>query len=422
MNINNYSIRFLFFILLAGTICLQACDNNDPEPADPQEQRLTTGFIISGLAPDESVLVKYYEELPSGTVDLSDGKDFQQFFPVDAYGGALFTARPDGSAGFAKIMVDGNGEVIEDSFISTVDEGSFQIAVRDENTGVFQDRNFPNRITVFDPSTMTESGTIDMSAGIVPDNIPQRYQTFYFRNEEVFAPLRGNEGETYDSLVVHVANLSTGTYSRTISFDGGRANPYNDFGQNDIDEDGNLYIPDQGDVNTATPASLHKIPAGSDTFDPDYEFNIAVALNPSNVFLPIFRGFYYVADGMALALVATSTPQEVIDVVTAAGGVQNLSPDQIQQVLGLLFTAENGRWCKVDVNAQTVTPIDGIPSQSVFATAVIAETDGKLLLPITTPAINALYSYDPVTDDTEKVFDVTAGGALIGVYNIANNN
>lgn len=242
MNLLRMLPRFFLTTFLFGSLLIQGCENDDP--VSPTDQRLTSGFVVNGVTPEGTHLVKYFAELPSGNVDLSDGKDFQQFFPVDAYGGALFNARPDGSPGFAKIMVNGDGEVIVDSFIATVDETSFQIAVRDENTGVFQDRNFPDQITVFDPSGMTVSGTIDMSEGFVPDGIPQRYQTFYFRGDEVLAPLRGNEGAIYDSLIVHVANLSTGTYSRTISFSGGAAAPFNDFGQHYLDESGNLYIPD----------------------------------------------------------------------------------------------------------------------------------------------------------------------------------
>ncbi len=421
-------LKRLFLLLafcLPALFLTTACgddDDDDMVVIEPGDERQTSGFVISAQTPEGSLIAKYLEDLPSGNVDISDGTDFQLFFPVDLFDAAIFSARTDGSAGFAKTRVNGDNEFVEDGVISTIDESSFQIAVRDANTGVFQDRNFPSRISVFDPVSMTVTGTIDVGTGIPPGIEPPRAQTFYFRDNEVFFPLRGNDGASYDSLIVMVANLSTGSYERTITFNSGPAAPFNDFGQHYLDESGNLYIPDQGDVNTGNPASLHRIPAGSDDFDPNYEFNIATTLNPANLFLSIFRGFYYMGNGQALALVATDTPQEAIDIVLAAGGPQNLSPDEVQQVLDILFQAENGRWCLVDVNAQTVSIIDGIPAQSVFATTVTMELNGQYYVPVTTPAINALYRYDPGTGIAEKVFDLTAGGALVGIYNLANNN
>lgn len=403
---------------------MSSCDEDDDDlpKSDPTEERKSSGFVVNAQTPEGTAIVKYFDELPTGDVDVSDGTDFQQFFPVDGFASAIYLARPSGDAGFSKIMVDGNGDIIEDAFLSVVDESSFQIAIKDANTGILHDRNTPNRLTVFNPEDMTVSGTIDMSAAFVPSEAPHRYQTFYFRGDEVFAPLRGNAGEIYDSLVVHVANFKSGNYVSTLTYETGAAAPFNDYGQNDVDEMGNLYISHQGDVGGGNPASILKIPAGNTEFDPDYNFRAANVLNPANFFLPIFRGFRYVGNGKAIALVATDTPQAAIDLVTVAGGVQNLSSDEIQQVLGILFSAENARWSELDLEAQTVTPIDGLPSQSVFATTVVMESEGQLYLPITTPSINALYSYDVNSKATAKVFDLVAGGALVGVYNLGQNN
>ncbi|MEO1052214.1 MAG: hypothetical protein AAFX87_16395 [Bacteroidota bacterium] len=392
------------------------------ETTSAEDARLLTGFVINAQTPTGNI-AKYFAQLPSGAVDVSDGTDFQQFFPVDLFDGAIFNARPDGSAGFSKIMVDGNGDVIEDSFIAVSDAGSFQIAVSNSTTGVFHDRNDPQQITVFNPSNMTVGGNIDMSAGFVPGDIPQRYQTFYFRGDEVFSPIRGNAGAIYDSLIVHIANVSTGTFVASSTINSGPAAPFNDFGQHHLDENGTLYIPDQGDVFTGNPASLHRILSGTTDFDPTYEFNIASTLNPANVFLPIFRGFYYVGNDLAIALVAQDTPQEVIDLVASVGGnPANLSDEQLQQVLGILFASENGRWCEIDLSSMTVTPIAGLPAQSVFSTTVTMEIDGVLYFPITTTSINSLYSYDPQTKATAEVFQLAAGGTLVGVHNLSNNN
>ena len=221
---------------------------------------------------------------------------------------------------------------------------------------------------------------------------------------------------------MHRANLSTATFLSTLTFNGGSAAPYNNFGQNTVDEAGNLYVPDQGNVLGGNPfASLLRVPAGSSEFDLSYEFNIAQVANPGNIFLSLFRGFFYYQNNIAFALVAVETPQELIDLVNSVGGPQNLSMDDRQQALDILFRAENGRWSIVDVQAQTVTPIDNVPSLSPFAGDFITIINGKIYFAVTTPTINAMYSYDPATGQAEKAFDVT-GGALIGVYNLSRNN
>lgn len=49
------------------------------------------------------------------------------------------------------------------------------------------------------------------------------------------------------------------------------------------------------------------------------------------------------------------------------------------------------------------------------------EADGKLYFPIVTESENAVYEYDPATNQSQKAFDVE-GGSLIGVYNLSNDD
>lgn len=407
----------------ALTVAASSCgDDDDDGFVAPEDQRLESGYVISATTPSGSLLVDYFAELPEGAADLSEGTDFQQFFPVDLHEHALYNALPDGSAGFARLMVNGNGEIVVDASASTSDATSFQIAVRDEDTGVFHDRGTPDRLTLFNPTTMAIEGTIDMSDAFVPVGTTPRYQTLYFRGDEVFAPIRGNDGTTYDSLIVHVANVATGSYARTLIVDDGEINPFNDFGQNDLAEDGTLYISDQGSALAANPSNIRRITPGADDFDPDYEFEPASVLNPDNPLLPIHRGFRYIGDGKGIALVAFETPPAAIAVVQEAGGAQNLTPEQIQEILGILFTAPSGRWCVLDMEAQTVTPIESLPIQSVYATTVVSAEGDDLLIPITTDDVNAVYRYDVGADSAEKAFGIVGGGVVTGVYNLANDH
>lgn len=407
-------------VLLATlTLLLASCDDEDM--TTPVEENKTSGFVVNVQTPAETNLVKYFEEFPSGTIDLSDGKDFQRFFPNDAFDGALFLPNPDGSASFSRVVVNGRGEVVVDATAPVVDESSLRIKVKDAETGLFHDRNTPAQLTIFDPRDMSIKANIDMSNGLAPR--PQRYQEFFFRENEVFASIRGNDNVSFDSTIVHRADLSSGTYLSTLTKNSGAALNTFGFGERAIDESGNIYVTDGGDVLRGNPiASILKIPSGSDVFDPGYDFNPALVANPSNTLLATFSGFKYFQNNQAFAIVATETPQALIDLVTSVGGnPANLSEAQVQQALGILFSAENGRWSVLDLQAQTVTPIEGVPNLSPFATSVILEANGQIYLPVTTDAENAYYSYDPATGQASKALDIV-GGELIGIYNLANNN
>jgi len=421
----------LLFAALVIAMSISACTedddvmvdpNPDPDP-DPQEMNMTSGFVVVGTTASETSLVKYYDELPSGSIDLSDGKDYQQFFPAAAYGSAIYCSRPDGASGFSKMVVNSEGEIVEEGVIATADNSSFRIAIRDEQTGVFQDRATPDVITVFDPSTLEITGSINMSQGFVPGKIPQRYQRFIFRGDDVFAPIRGNDGTSFSSFILHQANLTTNSYvGFTKRDENATIFTTNNFGQGLQDTNGDLYVQDGGNFEGAgIPARLHKIPAGSNEFDPNYDFTPSFILNPSNVFLPNFNSFKLVAPGLGIAKVNQETPQAAIDIVLAAGGIQNLTPEQIQEIFGILFSAETAVWCELDVNAQTVTPIAGIPAQGVFTGGSSFEHDGAIYLPVSTTTESAYYRYTPGSPTGQKVFDVT-GAEIVGIYNLEVNN
>ena len=81
MNFYTHFNRLSKFLLLGlvFSLVLSACGNDDdmpdPDPdPDPVSTDKTSGFVVTGTTSSGSSLVKYYDEMPSGTVDLSDGK------------------------------------------------------------------------------------------------------------------------------------------------------------------------------------------------------------------------------------------------------------------------------------------------------------------------------------------------------------
>lgn len=419
-----FSIRVL---LLSVLVAFYSCDEKiDPIPPDTKK---TSGFVVVGATSNGSAVVKYIEELPGdgGSVDLSTGvTDFPRFFPNGLFDHALFLPNPNESVGgFAKYVVDQNGILKEEGTLPTVASSSFRIGVKDANTGVYHDRSTPKRLTVFNPTTMQVTGTIDMSAAFVPGGVDQRYQSFFFRGNDVFSHVREESGGDFPSFIVHQANLSNNTFVGDTQREGDGLNgitTFNQFGQGVTDSQGNLYILDGGNFDGAgIPASLNKIPASSNKFDASYQFFPARVLNPANIFLPTANTFYVTQGTRGIAVVNAETPQAAIDIVMSAGGVQNLTPEQIQQVLGILFTAESAKWCELDLVAKTVTPISGVPNLGAFSAATVFRHNGEFYLPVPTRAETAYYRFNPTTRSAQKAFSIS-GADLIGVYNLAENN
>ncbi|MEM9981924.1 MAG: hypothetical protein AAF734_05470 [Bacteroidota bacterium] len=431
MILTPYRFKYFLSTFLVAVLLLSACNNDDDttEEVNLADSIRTTGFVIVGVTESGSSLVKYVEALPTTSIDLSDGIDFANFIPNSVYEGALFLARPDNAAGFAKYVVNANGELEERGIIPVTDASSFRIDVRDAEVGVLHDRATPNQITVFNPTTFQVTNTIDMSEGFVPGEVNQRYQRFIFRGDDVFMPIRGNTDTQggFSSFVLHQANLRTNTFVGDTQRDGNGISVItttNNFGQNLLDDQGDLYINDSGSNDGAGIAGrVNKIPAGSNEIDESYVFEPSVQLNPDNNYLPAFNTFSLVGGSKAIAKVNTATPQEAIDIVEAAGGTINLSPEQRSQVFAILAREETASWCELDLDARTATSLTGVPAVGIFGFASTFKVSNEVYMYVyrETSGENAFYRWNPTTGEVSKAFDVI-GAEIQGIYNLSNNN
>jgi hypothetical protein len=425
-NVKKTYIALLSLVLLLIT---NACDDGLNDIGELGDTIKTSGFVINGFTASGSRLVKYFEDVPSGIANISDGTDFSEFFVNGVVDNAMFLARPDGNPGFSKIVVGDDERFYEVGTLPALSVGSFRIDVRDSEYGVFQDRATSDNITVFNPTTMQIIGGINMSQGEVPGDIEQRYQRFIFRGDDVFAPIRGNiSGESFTSAIYHQGNIVTQSYVGTTERQGNgfaTIESFNNFGQNLVDNAGNLYLADAGNyTGLGVAAAIARVNAGSNEIDPSYVFEPARILNPFNTFLPTMNGFTLMpnSNGMAIAKVNATTPQEAVDIVLSVGGnLALLTDSQIAQIFNILFTAESAFWCVLDVNNRTVVPIQGIPAVGVFAVSDVFFHGDEVFIPVATSAENGYYRYNPTTGQASKAFEVV-GADISQVINLSNNN
>ncbi|MEM7106746.1 MAG: hypothetical protein AAF519_00875 [Bacteroidota bacterium] len=416
----NFNSTLTLAGLLSLFMCIAACSDDDDSGVDTIEEPTNkrTGFVSFGFT-SNSRIMKYFEELPSGVVDVSDGTDFERLLLSSIVNGAILTRRPDGSPGFSKIVVNAEGEFVEEAFIP-LSSGRTVISARDSLTGVFQDAATPDIIRVFNPTTFEVTGAIDMSAGALPDGITRQYESFTFRGDDVFSPFADADGAGLTEFIVHQANLSSTSFVGDTQREGNGSGSILTSNAGGIDLAGNLYIPDGGGIEPGLAARLNKVPAGSNEIDPTYIFEPAATLNPTNFFLPYFEGFKILESGQAIALVNSEVPQQALDIIEDAGGIGNITAVELLQIQGIILGAETARWCELDLEERTVTPISGIPNITPLGGGSVFEHDGDVYISVNTEAEDACYRWNPMSGTVSTAFVMTGLENPV-FYNLADD-
>ncbi len=389
---------------------------------DPENVRLNTGYVVVATTEEGTWFAQYFEELPSGSIDITQGTAFQSFFPLSTLNGALYMTRTDGSSGFAKIGVNGNFEFVEDGIIATVSPESFSLRVRDTDFGVFHDRSDPNLINTFNPTTMEVTGSIDMTAANAIAADPVRYQTYIFRGDnEIFVPTRLEAGGNVPDVQLPKIDIAAGSVTEVARFeDAGDLVVFNRFGQRYIDETGNLYFYHGGNIGVPTiSGAVLKIPTGTDDYDSDYNFAIPEVNNPALTGQGTFLStFYYYQNDIGYALINEALDQRIIDLVTERGGPQNLTDEDFDQIIFWLFTSPTGAWVEVNLVTESVTKINGLPALSPFDASNMTFVGGTPHFAVANPSVNAFFKLDEATGDAVKLFDVT-GANIAGVFDLS---
>lgn len=389
---------------------------------DPLNARLKTGFVVVAQTEEETAFAQYFPEMPSGTIDITQGTAYQQFFPLATNNGALYMNRTDGSAGFAKMGVNGNGEIVEDGIISTLSSESFVIAVRDGEFGVFHDRNTPDAIVTFNPSTMEVTGSIDMTAANAHvDTAAVRYQDFIFRGtSDIFAPIRLEAGGNIPNVPLARVDVASGAAVDVMEFENGGDLLFLNSSRHFFDENDNFYFFHAGNISFPTVSgAILRILAGANDYDPDYNFNVPEINNQAVIgagsFLTVFN---YHKDNVGYALANEAVDQRIFDLITERGGVQNLTEADIDLIFFYFFTSPTGAYVKVDLATQGVEKIAGLPPLSPFDASSMAFINDVPHFAIANPTVNAYYKLDEITGEAVKVFDMTGAG-IVNVFDLS---
>lgn len=436
----------LLYAALVGGLLFTSCKKDETGGDSNPDTNKKSGYLVSTVSyntNNSSYFAGYYEDAPSGNIDITQETAFNYFYPITSYGNASFSQSLDGTNGLDRVVVNAEGEITTEGTIITP---SFLCGVEiiSDEIGVYSERSSPGKLFTFNPTTMEKTGEINMTgATVISENDQNVYYIFAYREQDntLFAALYTNSTGTtqfYDatSIYVEVIDMNTKTRVSTAQIDG-FMDPYSR-GNLDamVDEQGNVYFMAQGSygldgalgglgfpVPQVSRPALLKIPAGSTQFDESYSFNPIEALDPSysEMLVQVAVGITYGANGIGYACVSGKNydnPRiyELIQKYAA----QTITQAEIAELYDLIIYAEGQKWVKIDLNARSVTEISGIPFSAGFSYPNAYEYDGKFYFQVLneTEGVNGFYEYDPATEMATPAFNITAGGVATNYIKI----
>lgn len=421
---------FSIVLLAAG---LWGCDKNkDTEPNEDSKYHDTGVVVTSNTSSGgrSGYYAGYYPSLADAAqVDLTQKSAYTNLWIYGQLGPYFYGASTTGDNKFSKLAVSKATGVIEEVASFPLSGPTYFALICNEDLGVVTQWNNLD-LVLFDPETMKELGTIDMSkaTNIDPENRRYTYYSGVYRKSDnrlfmFYFTDDTNTGLYYDAnkIYAEVVNLSTRQWEKTITYDNGlyaisrgKENPV-------IDEQGNIYVTCQGSYGLdgamgpyATKISrpqIIKIPAGTTQFDPDYSFNPLNKLGFNNLMVQTLTGTLYDANGTAYACVnATDESPQLLALIYKYATTGNLTEEEQAQLFNLAFFSVSQRWVKLDLNSQTATIINDIPPTGSFMFPSSYKHEGKLYFQFYDGTSTGFYSHDPATGKSEKAVTVTKGG------------
>jgi len=388
--------------------------------------------IISGNQVESSFLGYEAEGESLLNLDLTQYSSFANIFVRDVYKNYIFNREIDGvNTSLNRYQINKETGLLENtgSIESLIDEVS-DVKIIDDETGLFTVNN-DRKLYIFNPTTMTLTTSIDLSSGKwFEDNQDNYYNTIIYRPQDnrAFLALYTDNEDTrnfYDgenSVWVEVINLDSNSWEKTIEMPNAQYPVTRGSGNENVDENGNIYITCQGSygLDAILPTDpnekyarpqIIKIPANSTEFDPEYSFN-PVFINDNTLalkFAQILSGTIYDSNGIAYATISTVPDSErFIELLGLFS--QNLATDLEQAELFKLVTDDTtSRWAKLNLESQTVEVIDDMPLTAGFNYPMsYRNTDGNFHLSVYDPnGVNGVYEYNPETNTSELVYSIS---------------
>lgn len=395
---------------------------------------------VAGSSAGNTYYGGYYETLPSGDIDLTQQSTFQRLFFQTTHKGYLYGAPTDNEPGFGKFAINNStGQLEEVASIPLFDRVS-EVIILDDETGFFSQFN-GFEITVFNPTTMEVTKTIDLSSkNYYPDHDRGGYNTIIYNEvtNKIYAVLYTDLAATpkfYDAseVYVEVIDVATQSWEKSIVHPDAEYPIFRGNTSAVIDDEGNTYLVCQGTYGLdgvlgpqapkGSRPQIIRINTNSE-FDTDYGFNPIDNLGFSNNFFQIFTTMVYGGNNKAYGLGTAAPDSQELLILLGKLAKGTITDAEYDQLLFLALYDETMKLMEVDLVTKNVQEVSGGPLLAGFGYPYMYNYGGKVFSAVVAEGggFNGFYEIDPATNTAKEAFNVSAGGFAIQLIDLSAEN
>ncbi len=418
--------------LVSTGLFFGACNSDDPTPIEEGGSK----YVLITLAErnqDGPGYLSAFDEFPTGTIsNVVGGKSLQGMSMTGwrTYDNWIFKMfrSEDRTQGIEKIQVAADGAVTAGQFLTSKNPteaaryfGTGNFVIESPTSGFYWDAAEPTHIQRFNPTTMSNTGSLDFTAAVNERGVDEDGITFRaigqkllaIKNGKLFASLTyaknpvnqiGFFDDFFPDIYIAVIDVASGNYEKTIRIeDAGSITYINENHMYDFDTNGDMYIDTQGKhpQGLGGTSKIARIKANETDIDNSWVLN--------------FSDFRSADDGKFVNVFAKDGRLIVtLNTVTLTGGPS-----------GNINSQDIWKFYSVDIATKQFTEIQGIPvGTNPGAALAVTEVDGKILLRGSTInySENGYYEYNPATNTATKLFQVSEGGGVSGFTKINVDN
>lgn len=381
-------------VLLGLTLVLSACkkDKNGSENNPPGlDKILMVTNINTGSTPVAYIGTR--KDLSAGTYENTKAQQVVSYPLAQIYNNEVYLVEARSGDKIKKFTRNTDGSLKEAGSIN-MPSASFPLSMAFEsNTKAYVPLANPGKIAIINPSTMIQTGTIDLTSYAIGDGSPDPGVVVY-RNQKLYVACgQSSDGMTSSNpaqvLIIDLANnnqVTSITDSRTTLASNGSS-----MGSMFFDEKGDLYVLCMGSWGfiPGQKCGFLRIKNGETAFDPTYFFNITdynIPNIPGN-HLDYLNRMEYAGNG----------------IVYGTGNVPSLMSNPPDYVKDKTFGA-----FRVDLLNQVVIKLD-IPYSNGYA-ACVMPYENKVYYGMSTNTGVGIYSFDPATNTASAAPVVSTQG------------
>jgi len=398
---------------------LVSCDNSD-EPEAKKEGK----YVLMTMS--ENTLTKpgymtVFDKLPEGNVSnitttSVQGMGMGGWRPYKNWLLKIFKTE-DNAKGIERLKIE-NGRVVFDNFLAgdNTTNGTGNFVIANETQGFYWDGASPLKIQTFNPTTLSRTGEIDLTAavnergtneaGILYRSVGQKFLAV--KNGKLFANVtyaktnasqKGFFDDFFPDVYIAVIDIATGKYEKTTKIeDTGSIAYINDNEMYSFDTNGDLYIVTQGTSpqGIGGKSKIARIKAADTEVDKTWEIKMD-DINPKGKFVTV-----YATNGKLI----TTIPNTAL----TGGPTGNINFSDIWE------------FQVIDVATKAITKISGVPACTNTGAAYgTVKIDDKLLIRVNSSSATGPNGYYQLSSDLKSaspLFQVTEGGSVSGLYKV----